>query len=341
MHFRSHHVSSTLALVLSALLVGAVGCRSKSTEAQKPTPSLVCVEPRHDFGTRFESERLSHVFSLQNRGKAPLRLLSVEKSYGCTAVAPPTVIAAGGHAKLEIACDVSKRPGRMADEVVVRTNDPGFPALKLELAAEIKPQLAFEPTEALLEPAFGETQVRDLRLVGKLAPSARLTLIESDDPTPRIELLPPSAQEPARLRITLKAERVETRIAHLRIGTALEEPKELSVLVTWRIASSLDVEPSNPYFNLREAPPHERTLRVRSLRKGLQVHAVEVIEGPFRATLEPDPEGGAYSVRVRVLDDKVPEGERGALGKLLIASNDPAEPKKLVPLFALGVMARQ
>src|SRR5690349_25110527 len=118
--------SNAFALVLIPLAFitlpfGAASCRSKSSEAQRPTPSLVCAEPRHDFGTRFESERLSHVFSLENRGKSPLRLLSVEKSYGCSAVAPPTVIAPGSRAQLEIACDVSKRPGRMADEVVVRT----------------------------------------------------------------------------------------------------------------------------------------------------------------------------------------------------------------------------
>jgi hypothetical protein len=330
-----------VSLALTAWLIAAGGCRSKTTSVTPPAPLLHCAEPRHDFGTPIEGARLSHVFRLENRGDAPLRLLSVDKSYGCAAVAPPTVIAPRGSAKLEIACDVSQRPGKMSDEVVVRTNDPHFPTLKLELAARVQPKLAFEPTEAVLEPEFGETQTRELRLIGHLAPSARLSLLARDDATPNVELLAPIATEPARLRVTLKAARVETRVARLRIGTGLSDPKELSVLVTWKVASSLQVEPSNPYFNLREPPPHERTVQIRSRRAGLQVHAAEVTEGPFLAELQANPTAGSYSVRLRVLDDKVPEGERGALGKLLIASNDPAEPRKEVPLFALGVMARR
>ncbi|HWA70876.1 MAG TPA: DUF1573 domain-containing protein [Polyangiaceae bacterium] len=341
MRFRHRFASSAFAFALTALALGAIGCRSGTEPELRPTPSLVCAEPRHDFGAHVEGERLTHVFELENRGKAPLRLLSIEKSYSCAAGAPPASIAPGGRAKLEISCDMSKRPGRMADEVVVRSNDPHFPNLKLELRAEVQPLLAFEPSEALLEPMLGETQVRELLLVGKLAPSARLTLIESDDPTPRIELLAPTERDSARLRVTLKAARVETRVARVRISTGLSEPKELVVLVTWRVGSSLEIDPSNPYFNLREPPPHELTLRVKSRRGTLLVQAVQITEGPFEASLEPETAAGIASIRVRVLDHKVPPGVRGALGKLLIVSNDPAEPRKVVPLFALGVMAKQ
>jgi hypothetical protein len=339
---RSRHPTAprAFAFALTALLPSATGCRSQPEPEQRPMPLLSCAEPRHDFGARVEGEHLTHVFELQNRGKAPLRLLSVEKSYSCAAVSPPTVVGAGARSKLEITCDMSKRPGRMADEVVVRSNDPHFPNLKLELLAEVKPLLAFEPSEALLEPALGETQSRELLLVGTLAPSARLKLIDSEDPTPRVELLAPTERDAARLRVTLKAERVETRVARVRIATGLSEPSELSVLVTWRVASSLSIEPSNPYFNLREAPPHELTLRVKSRRGTLLVQAVQVTEGPFEASLQPETAAGIAAIRVRVLDHKVPPGVRGTLGKLLIISNDPSEPRKLVPLFALGVMAK-
>lgn len=335
------HGARSAALALCTLSLAWLGCREEERPKTPAGPSIACAEPRHDFGARVEGERLSHVFELENRGQAPLRVLSIEKSYSCVAAAPPAQIEPGSRAKLEIVCDMAERPGKMADEVVVRSNDPRVPLLKLGLEARVQPLLAFDPTEALLEPPFGETQIRELRLVGKLAPEARLTLLESDDPTPQVELLPASEQDPARLRIALKAARVETRVARLRLATGLAKPEELRVLVTWRVVGNLEIEPSNPYFNLREPPPHERTLRVRSRRGNLRVHAVEVSEGPFHASFAPESAAGSYSIRVRVLDEKVPPGERGALGKLLIASDDPAEPRKVVPLFALGVMASQ
>jgi hypothetical protein len=228
----------------------------------------------------------------------------------------------------------------MADEVLVHTNDPRSPRLKLELLARIEPRLALEPAELMFEPKFGETQVRELYVTGKLAADARLSLLECDDPTPRVEVLAANAKAPAGIRVTLSATRVETRVAHLRLATGLEQPKQLSVIITWRVASELVVEPSNPYFNLREAPPHERILRVSSKREGFELYAVEVREGPFEASFARDEATHAYTVRVRVLDAKVPPGERGVMGKLLIASNDPAEPRKLVPLFALGILGR-
>lgn len=326
-----------LALPLLALFTPA--CREKPSPPPPPRPELVCSQPRHDFGTRIEGERLSYVFSLENRGTAPLRVLSIEKSYSCGAQNPPSRIEPRAKARLEIVCDSEKRPGRMADVVVLHTNDPRSPELKLELAAQIQPQLALEPSEALFEQSFGKTERRELRLVGKRAAEARLTLLGTDDPTPRVELLPASTQAAAGLSVTLAATRVETRIARVRLATGLDQPKELSVTVTWRISGDLAIDPSNPYFNLREPPPHERTLRVTSKRSDLKLYAVEVPEGPFEASFVRDEAHEAYSVRVRVLDAKVPEGDRGALGKLLIASNDPAEPRKIVPLFALGILA--
>lgn len=325
------------ALLFLPLCVAA--CREKAKVSAPAAPMLLCAKPRHDFGARVEGERLSHAFHLENRGRAPLRLLSVEKSYSCAAREPPRHVAAGQSAQLEIVCETAQRPGKMADEIVVHTNDPRAPTLKLELAAQVQPLLAFEPAEAFFELAFGGTATRELHLTGKRAADARLTLLASDDPTPKVELLPAGAHSAARLRVTLTATRPETRVAHLRLSTGLEKPKELRVLVTWRASSDLLIEPSNPYFNLREPPPHERLLRVSSKRADLKVHAVEVREGPFEATFARDDATNAYSVQVRVLDSRVPEGERGVLGKLLIASNDPAEPRKIVPLFALGILA--
>jgi hypothetical protein len=45
-------------------------------------------------------------------------------------------------------------------------------------------------------------------------------------------------------------------------------------------------------------------------------------------------------VRVDVDETRVPAGERGIIGNLVIVTNDDSEPRKEVQLFALGALAR-
>ena len=43
-------------------------------------------------------------------------------------------------------------------------------------------------------------------------------------------------------------------------------------------------------------------------------------------------------MNVKVRPDRVPKEQRGLLGTLRLEDNDPAEPQKDVPLFALGAV---
>ena len=78
-------------------------------------------------------------------------------------------------------------------------------------------------------------------------------------------------------------------------------------------------------------------MRVQALGpRQRHVERVEVADGPFHAELAAEHPGGGRYVLVSAKRSAVPRDERGALGSLVVFSNDPAEPEKVVPLFALG-----
>ena len=118
------------------------------------------------------------------------------------------------------------------------------------------------------------------------------------------------------------------------LSTGLDRPRELSLPYTARVKSAIEVEPVKPYFNLRDPKARSQTLSVTSGRAGFRVLRAQIVSGPFRAAVEKG------KVRVSVDEARLPDGERGVTGKLVILTNDKTEPRKEIQLFALGAIAR-
>ncbi|MGC4091051.1 MAG: hypothetical protein QM756_24885 [Polyangiaceae bacterium] len=91
-------------------------------------------------------------------------------------------------------------------------------------------------------------------------------------------------------------------------------------------------------MNLNSSEPAELRISLESTR-ALLLRAARVTEGPFEARFErTGPK--SYAVWVRAVLARLPSDSRGATGKLLLQSDDPAEPNKEVPLFGLGAPPR-
>jgi len=67
-------------LLVAGALAGSLACQGGETTQQEPstqtvqTPDIFFAETAHDFGTVKQGDTLEHVFKLENRGKAPLKL---------------------------------------------------------------------------------------------------------------------------------------------------------------------------------------------------------------------------------------------------------------------------
>jgi hypothetical protein len=122
----------------------------------------------------------------------------------------------------------------------------------------------------------------------------------------------------------------------LRVATGVEGRDPLAFSFTYRVRGFIDVTPSRPYVNLRDGT-NRVSVFVSSRRPDFELRRVEIVDGPFRAELGERNPGRGHSVRVYALPERIADADRGVLGRMLLVSNDPAEPAKEVPLFALGV----
>jgi len=103
-----------------------------------------------------------------------------------------------------------------------------------------------------------------------------------------------------------------------------------------KVAGTLEISPTNPYFNLKIPGPKVVSVEVRSSQPGFEVRGALVLEGPIAASVEGPLSDNSFRVQVKVLEERVTEENRGILGKVMVLSNDRTEPEKEIPLFGFG-----
>jgi hypothetical protein len=199
-------------------------------------------------------------------------------------------------------------------------------------------RLFFEGAPVAVEARLGQPTTRDVHLAGTLAGKVRASILRAEGEVVKAEPLAAGGGRTAGIRLTLSGKRVGQGIGNVVVSTGLSDPKELALYYGWKVPGNLTVTPSNPYFNLRAPGRHVVGLTVASSRPDFRLLRAQVVDGPFAADVVPS-SGGATTrtVEVRVVESRLSE-QRGTLGKLILWSNDPAEPRKEIPLFALGAV---
>lgn len=335
------------------LLIGALsliafssGC-SRSKDSNKATAGAAASAPKlelpsksHDFGTATEGEKLTHVFQIKNAGKGNLVLDRVTTSCGCTtAVIKTKEIPAGGTGEIEVTFDTTARRGANRKSVTVLSNDPTTPRAQLEVAVNVESLLAFDPFFVRLTPEYGEEQVREAWLVGKLIDQAKIAISEQgDDKEVAIELTEKTEGDKKipGLRFKLKGKKVGYGSGRVVVTTGIEKPNQLVLRYSWNVKGNLKVLPAQLYFDDKRPGPKERTVKVSSSKADFKLKDVQVQSGPFKATLQ-KPDAGAdaanQEIRVTMQEGATPKADAsGEIGKLVIVSNDPLEPKKEISL---------
>ncbi|MBI3271568.1 MAG: DUF1573 domain-containing protein [Planctomycetes bacterium] len=146
-----------LAGLLLLAAAGLVTSPSGGDPPSSPTdlPELFVAEPRHVFGRVRSDTPVSHVFRLENRGKAELLLHRVEKSCGCALPTYDTnTLAPGATLDLKVTLEPKGLPTSHVEKFVrVYSNDPrNDGCLLLTVAAEIVRAAA--PNLEIVPPAW-------------------------------------------------------------------------------------------------------------------------------------------------------------------------------------------
>jgi len=115
--------------------------------AQAPgQPRMVIDAPDHDFGNLIPEKTVTHTYTVRNAGSAPLTILQVNASCGCTStVAGKRTLAPGESTGLEVTFDASGVVGGVEKSVQVVTNDPVEPVRTLTFRAQVLPAIGVSP----------------------------------------------------------------------------------------------------------------------------------------------------------------------------------------------------
>jgi hypothetical protein len=337
-------IQRTLAVLVVVDLLGAChrvprdgSASASSGVADKPGPRLKLALPRYELGPVVQDESVRRSVVVSNAGTQPLEIGEIDGSRFCSGKMATPTVAPGASAELEVTCR-SDLYGPLKEHLVIHSNDPAAERFPVELVANVTPLLAFDAALVDLQMPFGEERSQEVHLVGTLLDKAGVRLKPSgvvEDTG--VDPLPPPKTGPIRgFRIHCKGRKPGMHTGNLIVSTGLEHPKEIAMPYSCKVAGTLEVSPTNPYFNLKIRGPKLVIIEVRSSQPDFEVRGARVLEGPFAASVDGPLADNKFRVQVTVLEERLTAGERGSQGKLLVLSNDRTEPEKEIPLFAFG-----
>ena len=310
-----------------------------SNSSDLTAPRLKLEQAKVELDPVVQDEAVHRSMALLNLGLRPLEIGAIDSSRFCSGSVDPKTLAPGERGKLDITCR-SDLYGPMREGLVIHSNDPKSAKTTIQLVANVTPLLAFDTQNVDLKMFFGEQRSKEVHLVGTLVDKAQVKLKDKGIADVDIEPIPAQAGQARGFRIHCLGRKVGMNVGNLFITTGLEHPKEIAIPYACKVGGTLEVSPTNPYFNLKVSGSKAVTIDVRSSQPNFELQAVNVIEGPFAASFEHAPQGASFLVKVTVLDDHIDDETRGVTGKIVIVSNDRTEPQKEMPLFGFGQVNR-
>jgi hypothetical protein len=116
-----------------------------------PAPKVVVDRTEFDFGTLDMDSSGSHVFTIANKGDAPLTLSEGGTSCRCTmSKLDREKIPPGGSAKVTITWKPTDKPGPYQQTAKILTNDPAKSQIALTISGRISTAMRFSPSELVL-----------------------------------------------------------------------------------------------------------------------------------------------------------------------------------------------
>jgi hypothetical protein len=285
-----------------------VGCRLASAQNQKPAAPSVVQIPRLevtpselDYGQVWHGENPVREIVLKNTGTAPLEIIEISARCGCvTANQPKSPLAPGESDVLKIRYESKNRVGQIHRNVVIKTNAPEHPAVKVKLAGEVKEIVAGEPANSIM---FGHVTLKE-----RIAKSVDLTVLY--DEKLYLKLKGPSADAAplARDAYELKLEELEPGVKYrltattrppLRPGvptidaileTGIERVPEVSVGVRAIVKPRVSLSTSRLFVSPRLDRATQRIVRLYYLTtQPVQITKIESDFAGVSGELRPPP----------------------------------------------------
>lgn len=125
-------------LKIIAVFFLAIGVTLSACRAEAAAPRLTLPSKSIDLGVSSPGDKPSGFFMLRNTGSAPLNIIEIKPSCGCTvARLDKKVIKPGGSVKVMVAIDTGGKTGRYAKTIKIKTDDPLTPEAVVEITGTV------------------------------------------------------------------------------------------------------------------------------------------------------------------------------------------------------------
>ncbi|MEW6367666.1 MAG: DUF1573 domain-containing protein [Acidobacteriota bacterium] len=143
----------TAVLIGAALMLSAHSYADQQTQTAPSTrPIIFCAEPTFDFGKILRGKPVEHTFVIENKGDAPLRILSVQPSCSCTtAPVAQDSIEPGKRTEIKARFDSAQFEGFVEKTVKVASDDPENPQFFLVITGTVYKAYEVVPDQIILE----------------------------------------------------------------------------------------------------------------------------------------------------------------------------------------------
>ncbi|MBF0253662.1 MAG: DUF1573 domain-containing protein [Candidatus Omnitrophica bacterium] len=116
--------------------------------SEVPAPVIVVPEADFDFGTVDRGDNVEHRYVVRNAGTEDLVIHRISASCGCTsATTPPIRVAPGAEEAVEVVLATAGKMGRETQSIVLYSNDPVHPEVRLILTGMVNTGITLEPEE--------------------------------------------------------------------------------------------------------------------------------------------------------------------------------------------------
>lgn len=208
--------------------------------SEEEGPRIKFREESYDFGSVKEGDILTHVFTFENTGNAPLQIERVRTSCGCTAaLISKNKLNPGEKGEIKISFNTRGYEGQQSKYIYVESNDPRSPRKQLTISASVN------------VPPRPKIEVDRFSLDGGI-------LLEGEPITST--LLVRNAGEKA-LEVELSHKEAEFFIESSKV-TSLNIPAKKEITLTIRIPPPKNTGMIREYILLKSNDPIRRNLSV-------------------------------------------------------------------------------
>lgn len=165
-------------------------------------PRYRCDGVTFAFPDTWDGDKIEHVFIIHNDGDAPLEILTVQPTCGCTLAGPfDKSIAPGGQGRITATLDTAGRSGDVVKQINVTTNDPANEKTVLTFTGKVRQRISIDPPGGLLFGRYTPEMplTRTVTVTNNTTAKMKLVAVPASQPgaTTMPGTVPPAASHPS------------------------------------------------------------------------------------------------------------------------------------------------